>query len=144
MVEKANDFIIKKGNNVSVFYKGTLEDGTIFDSNEGKEPLKFEVGSGQVISGFDEAVIGMKAGETKRISLSPEKAYGLPRKELIIKVSKKQFGENEVKIGMAATSSQGHRGLITDVVGEDVIIDFNFPLSGKTLKFEIKIASINR
>ena len=60
MVEKANDLIIKTGDNVSVFYTGTLEDGTIFDSNEGKEPLKFEVGSGQVISGFDEAVIGMK------------------------------------------------------------------------------------
>lgn len=143
MAEEANNAVVKKGDKVSVFYKGTLEDGTIFDSNEGKEPLKFEVGSGQVIKGFDEAVVGMKAGETKSVTLPPEQAYGEPKKELVVKLQKKQFGDQEVKVGMAANSSQGHQGIITDVSGEDVTVDFNFPLSGKTLKFEIKLAGIN-
>ncbi len=144
MAEETNNSVVKKGDNVSVFYKGTLEDGTVFDSNEGKEPLKFEVGSGHVIKGFDKAVIGMKIGETKSVSIAPEDAYGQPRKDLIAKVQKKQFNGQEVKVGMAANSSQGHRGLITEVAGEDVTIDFNFPLAGKTLNFEIKVAGVNQ
>lgn len=144
MADETNNAVVKKGDKISVFYKGTLEDGTVFDSNEGKEPLKFEVGAGQVIKGFDDAVVGMKVGETKNISLPPEDAYGQPKDELVLKVPKKQFADQKVEAGMGVQSDRGHRGMVKKVGDEDVTIDFNFPLSGKTLNFEIKVVGINQ
>jgi FKBP-type peptidyl-prolyl cis-trans isomerase len=71
-----NAAVVKTGDTVKVDYTGKLENGTVFDSSEGKQPLEFEVGAGQMISGFDKGVIGMKVGQTKTLTLPPEEAYG--------------------------------------------------------------------
>ncbi len=143
MEEQNGEKVVKKGDKISVFYTGSLEDGSIFDSNEGKEALSFEAGSGQVIKGFDEAVIGMKVGESKDITLQPDDAYGDRKEEMVVKVPKTQFQGNEIKEGMRVTSGQGLQAIIVAVGDEDVTLDFNFPLAGKTLKFNIKLDSIN-
>ena len=87
---------IKKGDKVKIEYTGTLDDGTVFDSSEkhGK-PLEFEVGSGQVIKGFDNAVIGMKKGQEKEFKLKPEEAYGEPNPNLIRKIPKEQIPKHK-------------------------------------------------
>ncbi|MCL4376702.1 peptidylprolyl isomerase [Candidatus Parvarchaeota archaeon] len=134
---------VKKGDKIKVIYTGYLEDGSVFDSNEGKDALSFEVGAGQVIKGFDDAVVGMKVGENKSITIKPEEAYGERHEEMIIKIPKTQFQGEEVKEGMMVSSNNGMQATVVAVNENDVTLDFNFPLAGKTLKFDIKIAAIN-
>ncbi|MCL4362546.1 MAG: peptidylprolyl isomerase [Candidatus Parvarchaeota archaeon] len=134
---------VKKGDKIQVIYTGYLEDGSVFDSNEGKDALSFEVGAGQVIKGFDDAVVGMKVGENKSITIKPEEAYGERHEEMVIKIPKNQFQGEEVKEGMMVSSNTGMQATVVAVNENDVTLDFNFPLAGKTLKFDIKIAAIN-
>ena len=137
------DEAVKKGDKIKVTYTGYLEDGSVFDSNEGKDALSFEVGAGQVIKGFDDAVVGMKVGENKSITIKPEEAYGERHEEMVIKIPKNQFQGEEVKEGMMVSSNTGMQATVVAVNENDVTLDFNFPLAGKTLKFDIKIAAIN-
>ncbi|MFX0065948.1 MAG: peptidylprolyl isomerase [Candidatus Hermodarchaeota archaeon] len=135
---------IKKGDKVKVDYTGTLEDGTVFDTSEGNEPLEFEVGSGQLIKGFDEAVIGMVTGEEKEIKLDPADAYGDYNAELTQTVPRDTLPkEPEPKPGMSLLMvlPDGKRFPVTiaEVTDEEVILDLNHPLAGKTLIFKIKI-----
>lgn len=134
---------VKNGDKIKVMYTGYLEDGSVFDSNEGKEALSFEVGTGQIIKGFENAVIGMKIGESKSIIIKPEEAYGERHEEMVVKIPKTQFQGEEIKEGMMVSSSNGMQATVVSVNEEDVTLDFNFPLAGKTLKFDIKIAAIN-
>lgn len=134
---------IKQKDKIMVFYTGYLEDGTVFDSNEGREALSFEVGAGQVIKGFDNAVVGMKNGESKTIIIKPDDAYGERNEEMVVKIPKTQFQGEEIKEGMTVTSGQGMRATVVGMDENDITLDFNFPLAGKTLKFDIKIAGIN-
>src|ERR1051325_8843602 len=82
---------VKEGDNISLHYVGTLDDGTVFDSSEGSPPLSFTVGSGEVIAGFDEGVRGMEVGETKEINIAPEQAYGEYYEELVKVVPRQAF-----------------------------------------------------
>ena len=139
---------IKKGDKIKVEYKGTLEDGTIFDSSEkhGK-PLEFEAGAGMVIKGFDEAVIGMEKGEEKEIKLQPTEAYGEPRPELMKKIPRDKLPkEPEPKPGMmlAMGTPDGKQfpAMIKEVDEKEITIDLNHPLAGKNLNFKIKIVEI--
>ncbi len=125
---------IKKGDKVKVEYKAMFENGEVFDSSDNFE---FEVGSGTVIKGVDEAVIGMEKGEEKEIVVNPEKGYGMPEKKYIIKIPRDQI-QGDVKVGMVLKSSNGLVGKVVDV-GDEITVDFNHPLAGKTLKFWIKI-----
>lgn len=137
-----SDEIIKRGDKIKVFYTGHLDDGSTFDTNEGKEPLSFDVGSGQVIKGFEDAVVGMKEGENKSITIPPAEAYGERHDEMVVKIPKTQF-QGEVNKGTMVSSNNGMKATVIDVDENDVTLDFNFPLAGKTLKFDIKIAKIN-
>ena len=134
---------VKKGDKVKVKYTGYLEDGSTFDSNEDKDALLFEVGAGQVIKGFDDAVVGMKVGEKKSVTIKPEEAYGERHEEMVIKIPKTQFQGEEIKEGMMVSSSNGMQATVVAVNDNDVTLDFNFPLAGKTLKFDIKVEAIN-
>ncbi len=139
---------VKNGDNISVEYKGTFEDGTVFDSSEGKEPLTFLVGSGQLIKGFDEAVLGMSINDEKDITLNPENAYGEINPQLVQKVPKNSLPKNnEVKEGMMLIANlpdgQQIPGRITKITDDEAFIDFNHPLAGKVLNFHIKLISIN-
>ena len=139
---------VKKGDKVKVEYTGTLEDGTVFDSSDRHNcPLEFVVGAGQLIKGFDDAVVGMKIGEEKEITISPEEGYGPHNPEFVKDMPKNMFPEDqEIKLGMVfMVNLENGRQIpvrVTKVSEENVTIDLNPPLAGKTLVFKIKIVEI--
>ena len=141
---EANEQIVEKGDSIEVFYTGTLDDGTVFDSNVGKEPLAFTVGSGELIKGFDEGVIGMKLNETKKIAIKAADAYGEKQDELIVDVPAENFGEVEVRDGMGVRTEDGHEGTVISIGEKTIKVDFNPQLAGKDLNFEIKVAKIKK
>ncbi|OJI08003.1 MAG: hypothetical protein BK997_01750 [Candidatus Micrarchaeum sp. ARMAN-1] len=143
-MSSANEQVVEKDDAIEAFYTGTLDDGTVFDSNVGGAPLKFTVGSGELIKGFDEGVVGMKLNETKKVAIKAEDAYGNKRDELIVEVPKDNFGDAEIKEGMGVRTEDGHEGTVISVGEKSVKVDFNPQLAGKDLNFEIKVASIKK
>lgn len=139
---------VKNGDTVKMDYTGTLEDGSVFDSSSNHgAPLEVEIGSGKIIKGFDEAVVGMEKDEEKEITLQPAEAYGDPKPELIKKVPKEQLPkEQEPKVGMVLgvglPNGQQIPARITEVTDTEVTIDLNHPLAGKVLNFKIKVVEI--
>src|SRR5262249_20031806 len=139
---------VKEGDTVSIHYTGTLEDGMVFDSSEGGQALVFTVGSGEVIPGFDDGVLGMEAGETKEISIPPDLAYGQYYEELVRVVSKSDFPANITPtLGLAfeleLPSGQTIPVRIIDIEGDEVTLDANHLLAGETLHFKIRLVSID-
>ena len=139
--------VVEKGSVVKVHYTGTLDSGEEFDSSEGKEPITFEVGSGQIIPGFEKAVIGMKEGEEKDVHIKAEDAYGNPNPELVQKVPKNLVPENiELKegvvLGMQAPTGQVLPAKVVKIEDDTVELDLNHPLAGKDLNFKIKVVEI--
>jgi FKBP-type peptidyl-prolyl cis-trans isomerase 2 len=140
---------VEKGNKVKVEYEGKLEDGTVFDSSKTHgQPLEFEVGAGQLIKGFDEAVIGMAKDEEKEITLSPAEAYGEPNPQMQKEFPRAQLPpEPEPKVGMvlmmAMANGQQIPAKIKEVKDDVVVLDLNHPLAGKTLVFKIKVVEIS-
>jgi len=139
----------KKGDKVKVEYTGTYEDGEVFDSSEkhGK-PLEFEVGAGQMIKGFDEAVLGMEKDEEKEITLEPKDAYGDADPKMFQKFPRENFPEGrEPKTGMIlmlrAQEGQQMMAMISEVNDKEITLDLNHPMAGKTLNFKIKVVQIN-
>lgn len=139
---------VQDGDTVKVEYTGRLEDGTVFDSSDNhEEPLEFTVGEGKIIKGFDHAVVGMKVGEEKEITLQPEEAYGQHNPELVRDLPRNVFPEDqEIQPGMVFMMAlQDGRQVpvrIAEVAEEQVKVDLNSPLAGKTLNFTIKVVSI--
>lgn len=141
-----NAVIIKQGDSVSLEYTGTLSDGTVFDTSVGRGPLTFTAGAGQMIQGFDQAVMGMQVGEEKTFTLQASEAYGEAIPEYIISMNRTEIElttGQELEIGMQLQASNGMVVTITDLNEENATIDFNHPLAGKELTFNIKILSIN-
>ena len=139
---------VKKGDKVQVDYTGTFDDGTVFDSSEkhGK-PLEFEVGSGMVVPGFENAVIGMEKGEEKEVTLQPEDAYGHPNDEMVKKVPKDQFPKDQdpkpgMMLVMGLPNGMQIPAKIVEVEDTEVTIDLNHPMAGKVLNFKIKVVEI--
>ena len=139
---------VENGNTVSVHYKGTLNDGTEFDNSRTRgEPLTFQVGSGQMIPGFDSGVLGMSVGETKNLSLTAEEGYGEKNEEALQEVSKQFFPpEFNFTAGemVQGTTPEG-QPLLAKIVSEaedTVILDFNHPLAGEGLNFEVELMEI--
>ena len=137
----------KTGDSVKIHYTGSLEDGTTFDSSAGRDPLEFTLGSGQVIVGFDEAVTGMKTGETKNVTISADKAYGERNEEMVITAPRDQVPKDinpEVgqQLQMAGPDNQPIVVLITEVTDEHILLDANPPLAGKDLVFDIELVAI--
>ncbi|MFH2057559.1 MAG: peptidylprolyl isomerase [Pseudomonadota bacterium] len=135
---------IKIGDTISVDYTGRIENGDVFDTSEGKAPLKFTVGSGMLIKGFDQAVIGMKAGEKTSVVIPPEQGYGPINKEHYIDIPKKQFPDEiplEIGLQLELTDPNGRLvpATISKITDESVRMDINHFLAGKTLEFDIKI-----
>jgi peptidylprolyl isomerase len=142
--------VAKKGDKVSIEYEGSLGNGTVFDkSTSHDKPFQFIVGSGQVISGFDKAVIGMKLMEQKVITLQPTEAYGKINQKLTHKVLRSGLPpEPEPKLGMGLMMGGGpggstRRAKITEVTKKYIVIDMNHPLAGKSLTFKIKLMKIS-
>ncbi|MFX1384708.1 MAG: peptidylprolyl isomerase [Promethearchaeota archaeon] len=137
---------VKKGDIIKVEYTGTFDDGTVFDSTElnGGAPLKFEVGTGQLISGFDNSVIGKSVGDEYDIRLEPSEAYGNYKEGMIHSISKDQFPPDQEPEGGLMILLMGPEGqpipaTIKEVKDDIVTIDLNHPMAGKVLNFKIKI-----
>lgn len=132
------------GDQVRVNYVGRFENGSIFDSSEGHEPLEFTVGAEQVIAGFDRVVIGMKAGESCKVVIAPEDGYGAHVPEMVAEVERHQIPDHEKLIlgSMLEVSMEDGQTLEVQVVelsDDIVLLDGNHPLAGKELHFEIEI-----
>jgi len=138
----------KNGDTVKIHYTGTLDDGTIFDSSEGRDPLAFTIGSGQVIPGFEEAVTGMAVDEKKNVTIPSDKAYGPRNEELLINVPRDQVPpdiepEEGMRLQMQGPQNQPVVVVIAEVTDEHVILDANPPLAGKDLTFDIELVEIS-
>ncbi len=137
----------EKGNKVTIHYRGTLEDGTEFDSSHDGQPLEFTLGEGMVISGFENAVEGMESGEKKEISIPPEEAYGEPREDLVVQMDREQIPDNvDLELGGAlrVRTEDGHTVtvIVADLSDDSVVLDGNHPLAGKTLNFELELVGV--
>lgn len=133
------------GDVVRVHYRGTLTDGTEFDSSEGRSPLEFRLGEGSVIEGFDAGVTGLEVGEKRTVTIPAEQAYGPTNDVLVQHVEEEMFAEDPFvggQVDLVAPDGGRLTGIITAVDGEDVVLDFNHPLAGKTLVFEIELVEI--
>ncbi len=138
---------VKNGDTIKVHYHGKLTDGTTFDSSEGREPLKFEVGSGAVISGFDEGVEGMSVGEKKTLNIAAEEAYGEVQEDLFMEFPLDRFPKDtKPEVGAVLNMSNGDAQqfpvVIVEVKEDSVILDANHPLAGKDLVFDIELIGI--
>jgi peptidylprolyl isomerase len=137
--------MIENGKIVDVHYTGKLNDGSVFDSSEGREPLRFEVGSGQIIPVFESAIMGKNVGDKVTVTISPSEAYGESREELFVSIPNERLpGEVQVGQVLEATSQDGRSSqVVVHEVNEDhVIINGNHPLAGKELVFDIEVVSI--
>ncbi len=137
---------VKNGDKVKVDYTGKLDDGTVFDSSEGKKPLEFEVGSGQIIKGFDQAVLGMEIGEEKEFSIEPKDAYGDHDPELLKKIPRDKLpADAEAGMMLMLRTPDGVQipAVIAELTEEEATIDLNHPLAGLTLNFQIKIVDVS-
>lgn len=136
----------KNGDTLRVHYTGTLDDGTEFDSSREREPLEFTLGEGSLIPGFEKAVTGKEAGETVKVTIPAEDAYGEHLEELVIEVERGQVPAHitpEVGLMLQLTTEDGEMDvLITEVNDEVITLDANHPLAGENLTFEIEILEI--
>jgi len=129
---------------VRVHYTGRLDDGTVFDSSRDRDPLEFTVGSGQVIAGFDEAVMGMTVGESKVVHIPVEKAYGARKEELVMIVPVEQVPPDldpEVGMRLEVGGANGEimRVVVTEITDSHITLDANPPLAGKDLTFTLEL-----
>lgn len=139
----------KAGDTVKVHYHGRLTDGTTFDSSSGREPLEFQVGSGQVIKGFDDGVSGMAVGEKKTIQIPVDEAYGQKEENMIVEFPKSNFPpELTPELGMSLNMTNGSGQVIpvtiVDIKEESVVLDANHPLAGQDLIFDIELVEISQ
>ena len=140
--------VVAAGDIVNVSYTGTFTNGTVFDSNVGGHQLQFTAGAGQLIKGFDDAVIGMRLGEEKNVTIPVNEAYGEINPALIVSVPSNTFGNHTVQVGSiirrSLNNTQVQQGVVTAVNATNVTVDFNPPLAGQTLIFQIKVLSIKK
>ena len=137
----------KNGDTVKIHYTGKLEDGTVFDSSDGRDPLEFTLGEGQVIPGFEEAVLGMTANDSKTMTIPSDNAYGPRREEMVVEVDRDQFPPDvtpEVgqQLQMQRPDGQKMVVAVAEVSESTVKLDANHPLAGKDLTFDINLVEI--
>jgi len=138
---------VKVGDKVKVHYTGKLEDGEQFDSSEGREPLAFTVGAGQMIKGFDAALPGMSVGDKKQVNIAATEGYGERSEDAMIDFPKENVpADMKLELGMSLTltnqEGQPFPVVITEIKEESVLLDANHFLAGKALVFDIELVEI--
>ena len=137
----------RSGDTVRVHYTCRLDDGSVFDSSDGRDPLQFEVGSGQVIPGFDRAVTGMVPGEARSVTIEASDAYGDRRDDLILVVVRTQLPPDlQPEVGQQLQLSQEGTAFavtVADVTADAITLDANHPLAGETLTFDLHLVGID-
>jgi peptidylprolyl isomerase len=138
---------VKNGDNVRVHYHGKLNDGSTFDSSEGRAPLEFKVGIGQVIKGFDDALVDMKVGDKKTVVIPAEHAYGEVSEQNKIEYPLSDFPEDmkpELGLELHMSDNEGNNFpvVIAEIKEDTVVLDANHPLAGKELTFDIELVEI--
>jgi peptidylprolyl isomerase len=137
----------KQGDTVNVHYTGKLEDGTVFDTSRSRHPLQFTIGKGQVIAGFEQAIIGMNPGESKTMTVSVEQAYGQRRQDMIVTVQRDQLPPDlnpavGQRLELTQTDDQTVLVTVTAMNDTTLTLDANHPLAGKDLTFDIELLKI--
>jgi peptidylprolyl isomerase len=143
--KKNINIMVETGKVVAVHYTGKLTNGEMFDTSEGRDPLKFQVGSGQIIQGFEQAIIGKGIGEKVTVNIVADEAYGQIREDLVVSVPLSQMpGDVQVGQPLQATGENGQaiNVIVKEVTEEHVMIDGNHPLAGHDLVFDIEIVEI--
>ncbi|MBT3345909.1 MAG: peptidylprolyl isomerase [Gemmatimonadetes bacterium] len=135
------------GDTVRVHYTGRFDDGTVFDTSDGREPLEFTLGEGQVIAGFEQAVEGLSPGSTTKATIDATSAYGERREELLFQVDRARFPEGvDPAIGDQLELKQPEGGMVEvivgDIQGDTITLDANHPLAGRSLNFDIELVEI--
>ena len=137
--------MIKNGDKVSVNYTGKFEDGTVFDTSEGRTPIEFNVGLNEVISGFENAVVGLSKGERTTVELEADQAYGQVMEELISKVPRASVPEDcQVGAQLQGVSTNGEpfSVVVTEIDENMATVDANHPLAGRKLIFDIEVVDV--
>jgi len=134
----------EKGQTVQVHYHGTLKDGTVFDSSQDRQPLEFTLGAGQVIPGFENAVLGMAEGETTEVTIPFDQAYGPLHEELVFPVEKANLPpEPQPELGMQVqielNDGQALDAAIVKITDDQIVLDANHPLAGEDLTFKLEL-----
>lgn len=137
----------KSGDLVAIHYTGKLENGTVFDSSRDRQPLEFALGSGQVIPGFEAAVMGMNLGESKTEVIRSDQAYGPYRDDMVMVVDRQQIPTEipldvGIQLQLQGPDGQAVPVLVTDLSESNVTLDANHPLAGETLIFDIELVAI--
>ena len=137
----------KTGDTVKVHYTGKLDDDTIFDTSVDREPLQFTIGEGQIIPDFEQAVVGMKPGETKTVQIPSDRAYGPHHEEMVMVVDRQEFPENlkpevDQRLQVRQQDGQAFVVTVTAVTESKVTLDGNHPLAGRDLTIDIQLAEI--
>jgi len=138
--------MIKEGSKVKFDYTLTVE-GQVADTSSGRGPLEYTHGAGHIIPGLEKELLGMKVGDKKTVKVSPEEGYGIVHEEAIRRVPKEAIGgADNLKVGdMVGASNAGHtfRAIVKEITDKEVVLDFNHPLAGKELTFDVEIKEIN-
>ena len=135
------------GDKVRIHYTGKLDDGTVFDSSRDSDPIEFTIGGGEVIPGFEEAIVGMSAGQEKTEVIEAGRAYGEHRDELVFRVEKSQMPEEEIEVGdmlrLGFPDGTSADVQVAEIDDDGVTLDANHPLAGKTLTFDLELVGID-
>ncbi len=137
----------KQGDTVKVHYTGKLDDNSVFDSSEGRSPLEFTIGQGQVIPGFEKAVIGLDEGGSASVRIEPKDAYGVRHDNLVFVIDRGELPEDlnpqmDQRFQMRSDNGQELVVTVTGISEKDVTFDANHPLAGQALNFDIQLVEV--
>jgi len=143
---KGGSKVIANGRKVSIEYTLTLEDGSVVDSNKGKQPLVYDQGEGMIIPGLESRLEGLRAGDERKFEIPPEEAYGVVDPKGIQEVPKKDVPPDALKVGtMLEARTEDGRSMplvIQEIRDNTVVVNFNHPLAGKTLMFDVRVIDV--
>ena len=137
----------KAGDKLRIHYTGRLDDGTVFDNSEGRDPLEFTVGNGEIIPGLEKAMIGMEVGESREVTVAPEEAYGARDDQRVQSVPREAIPDSiptepGTQLSMKTQDGQTIPVVVSNVTDSHVELDANHPLAGKTLTFDVTLVEI--